>query len=76
MKMSVYIDPLYTRNNITRSQMEGRKEKESKTIRISKENYDKIVELGDMTKSFNDVFDEIMKQASSAGAALNRKEEK
>jgi predicted CopG family antitoxin len=44
--------------------MEVRKEKESKTIRISREHYDKIVELGDMTKSFDDVLGDIMKQAN------------
>jgi len=49
--------------------------KESKTIRISKENYDKIVSLGDMTRSFNSVLTDIMKKANvrkdAAAAAID-----
>jgi predicted CopG family antitoxin len=63
-------------------EVEVRKEKESKTIRISREHYDKIVELGDMTKSFDNVVGIILKQAdvntngkSMAGAALNKEKE-
>jgi predicted CopG family antitoxin len=44
--------------------------KGSKTIRVSKENYDKIVEQGDMTKSFDQVLTKIMKRADTAAAAL------
>jgi predicted CopG family antitoxin len=38
--------------------------KNHKTISISKENYDKMIELGDMTKSFNDIVTDIMKKAN------------
>jgi hypothetical protein len=37
--------------------------KESRTIRISQENYDKIVSEGDMTKSFDQVLTSIIQRA-------------
>ena len=53
--------------------------KKFKSINISRENYDTMVELGDMTQSFNSVLREIMKKAnvdrSSAASALDTKKE-
>jgi phosphopantothenate synthetase len=47
--------------------------KESKTIRVSKENYDKIVSERDMTKTFDQVLTKIMERAEMA-AALDMQE--
>jgi len=38
--------------------------KESKTIRISRANYDKIVSLGDMTRTFDSVVSDILKNTN------------
>ena len=46
----------------------------SKVIRISQENYDKIVEQGDMTKTFDQVLTKIMKKADVIGASAATKE--
>ena len=56
-----------------------KQQKKFKSINISRENYDTMVELGDMTQSFNSVLTEIMKKAnvdrSSAASALDTKKE-
>jgi predicted CopG family antitoxin len=49
--------------------------KESKTIRISKENYDKIVSLGDMTRTFDSVLSDIMEKANLLGASATSNKE-
>ncbi len=50
------------------------KGKKFKSINISRENYDTMVEIGDMTKTFNDVLTDIMKKANVHSSAASAKE--
>jgi hypothetical protein len=40
-----------------------------KTISISKENYDKMIEMGNMKTSFNDIVTDLMKKADAESEA-------
>jgi hypothetical protein len=52
---------------------DSEKGKKFKSINISRRNYDTMVELGDMTKSFDSVLTEIMKKANVYSSAASAK---
>jgi predicted CopG family antitoxin len=47
------------------------KKNNHKTISISVQNYQKMLSMGDMTTSFNDILDDLMKKANTTTKETN-----